>query len=457
MLFLPHQNKQAITSQGNSSARCSSLSYWRYLLSGGLLLLISACDPLFPPEDAQTLQTPQPTAPTANTKPTLVPTPAEVTPRTNLSQEATSDLEVLRPYLRGNPVYGWQPGQLGKPEEFWNQRVNNKPVNSDSAAVTEYLSYVTRENKQDPTTELFARFDLGKKANNENYSIHVLEADASTPRYDFTPRANEFWRPHCDRIAMPVPENGRLQGQPDYQCEGSGDCHLYVVNSSEGRLYEQYRAHNPGPKKRKYLGGCTNVWDLREVQPENLRGLSCTSANAAGIPYIPLLVTPGEIKRGVIRHALAFTMPNGFVERDRYARPATHNPVVSVRWGRPVQGPGQPMRYGSHFRLKPNFQISPDWPASLRVVLQALKDYGMYHIDGGPRLIVMTNDAFSPHHWDDPDIALNPRDLNELADVSWSDFELISAQDAFGSMRRSNCSRRSVTERAKNVNRTVAR
>ena len=157
MLFLPHQNKQAITSQGNSSARCSSLSYWRYLLSGGLLLLISACDPLFPPEDAQTLQTPQPTAPTANTKPTLVPTPAEVTPRTNLSQEATSDLEVLRPYLRGNPVYGWQPGQLGKPEEFWNQRVNNKPVNSDSAAVTEYLSYVTRENKQDPTTELFAR------------------------------------------------------------------------------------------------------------------------------------------------------------------------------------------------------------------------------------------------------------------------------------------------------------
>ena len=251
---------------------------------------------------------------------------------------------------------------------------------------------------------------------------------------------------------MPVPPNGRLQGQPDYQCEGSGDCHLYVVDSGAGRVYEQYRAHNPGPNRRKYLGGCTNVWDLRAIQPENLRGLSCTSANAAGIPYVPLLVTPGEIKRGVIRHALAFTMPNGFVERDRYARPATHNPLVSVRWGKTVRGPGQPMRYGSHFRLKPEFKISPDWPPSLRVVLQALKDYGMYHIDGGPRLIVMTNDAFSPYHWDDPDIALNPRDLNEIADVSWKDFELISDQDAVGSMRRSDCNRRSVTERAKDVN-----
>jgi len=437
----------------NGTARCRYAPFSRHILSGALLFLISACEPLYPPEVSQPQDTSRAVTSPASTKPTIVPTRAVVAaPTPDVSRATDGDLEVLRPYLRGNNAFGWQPGQLGKPEEFWNQRVNHKPANSDSEAVTEYLSYVTRENKQDPTTELFARFDLGKKIYNENYSIHVLEADANTPRYDFTPRPNEFWRPHCDRIAMPVPENGRLQGQPDYQCEGSGDCHLYVVDSAEGRIYEQYRAHNPGPNRRRYLGGCTNVWDLRQVQPEKLRGLSCTSANAAGIPYIPLLVTPGEIKRGVIRHALAFTMPNGFIERDRYARPATHNPLVSIRWGNPVQGPGQPMRYGSHFRLKPNFQILPEWPASLRVVLQALKDYGMYHIDGGPRLIVMTNDAFSPHHWDDPDIALNPRDLNELADVSWKDFELISAQGAFGSMRRSSCSRRSVTERAKDVN-----
>ena len=76
-----------------------------------------------------------------------------VGPGTDPNRQAAGSLEILRPYLRGNSAFGWQPGQLGKPEEFWNQRVNNKPVNSDSNAVTEYLSYVTRENKQDPSTE----------------------------------------------------------------------------------------------------------------------------------------------------------------------------------------------------------------------------------------------------------------------------------------------------------------
>ena len=190
------------------------------LLGGGLLLFLSACEPLYPPEVAQPPNTSSAEIPAANSQPVDIPGPqtnnAASNPGSEPTPEITEDVALLRPYLRGNSNYGWQPGQLGKPEEFWNQRVNHKPVNSESKAVTDYLSYVTRENKSDPTTELFARFDLGKKANNENYSIHVLEADADTPRYDFTPRFDEFWRPHCDRIAMPVPPNGRLQGQPDY-------------------------------------------------------------------------------------------------------------------------------------------------------------------------------------------------------------------------------------------------
>lgn len=358
-----------------------------------------------------------------------------------------------RAYLQGNPAHGWQPGQVGKPQEFWNQQISDRPVNSESAAVTRYLGYVSRKDKADPDTEFFGQFDLGKKANGENYSHHVLESDASTPRYDFTPRltsngypADEFYAPHCDRIAMPVPPNGRLQGEPDYRCTGGGDCHLYVVDKDSGKLYEQWRADNPGPDKRAYAGGCTNVWDLSKVQEENLRGLACTSANAAGIPYIPLLVTPGEIKAGVIRHALAFTLPNGWVERDTYARPATHNPLRSPGWGEAEEAPGKPMRYGSHFRLRADFRISPYWPASLRVILQALKDYGMYHIDGGPRMIITSNDAFSAHSWNDPDIALNPFDMTGKAKLKWQDFELVSAEGDVGRMGRRECGRKQVVE-----------
>ena len=366
----------------------------------------------------------------------------------------TPNLGVLRPYLRGNDKFGWQPGQLGRPEEFWNRRVNNRPVHPDSSEVTNYLAYVSRKDKSDPKTEFFGQFDLGKKAKGENYSFHILESDSNTPRYDFRRKLrgngfpeDEFYSPHCDRIAMPVPTDGRLQGEPDYRCSGGGDCHLYVVASHEGRIYEQYRSDNPGPNKRTYSGGCTNVWDLQTTQPENLRGLSCTSSNAAGIPYIPLLITPGEIKAGVIRHALAFTLPNAWVERDTYARPATHNPIVSARWGAPQEAPGKAMRYGSHLRLDQDFRISPDWPPSLKVVLQALKDYGMYHIDGGPRFIVASNDAYSAHHWDDPDIALNPFDLTQIAGLSWTNFDVISKAGATGSMTRNSCRRRPMREK----------
>ena len=376
-------------------------------------------------------------------------------PSTNSASFAKSESNSpLRNYLQGNPQFGWQPGQLGRPDEFWNQRADRLPVNPDSDAVTRYLSHVSRKDPANPNSEFFGQFDLGKKANGENYSFHILEADSSTPRYDFTRRLrangfpeDEFYSPHCDRIAMPVPADGRLQGEADYRCTGNGDCHLYVVNSEEGRIYEQWRADNPGPDKRRYAGGCTNVWDLRQTQPDDLRGLACTSSDAAGIPYIPLLVTPGEIKAGVIRHAMAFTLPNGWVERDTYARPATHNPIVKDRWGAPQAAPGKAMRYGSHFRLDQDFRISPNWPASLRVVLQALKDYGMYHIDGGPRMLITSNDAFSEHDWDDPDIALNPFDLTQVAHLSWQDFELVSAADSKKSMVGKRCRRRSVREK----------
>jgi len=415
---------------------------------------LGACSPLFEAESGLATESSDPSTARATDASLQSSDTALVAEQAEEIAALTPQLQVLRPYLRGNAQFGWQPGQLGRPEEFWNRRVNNLPVHPDSSAVTGYLAHVSRKDKSDPSTEFFGQFDLGKKANGENYSFHILEADADTPRYDFTRRlrgngfsADEFYSPHCDRIAMPVPANGRLQGEPDYRCSGGGDCHLYVVSSHEGRIYEQYRADNPGPNKRKYAGGCTNVWDLTTPQPENLRGLSCTSSNAAGIPYIPLLFTPGEIKAGVIRHALAFTLPNAWVERDTYARPATHNPIVRVRWGAPQKAPGKAMRYGSHLRLNADFQIAPQWPQSLKVVLQALKDYGMYHIDGGPRFIVASNDTFSAHHWDDPDIALNPFDLTKIANLSWTNFEVISKEGAIGSMNRNSCRRRMQREK----------
>lgn len=379
--------------------------------------------------------------------------PVGVTSPTPPPAEPAAGDDVLRPYLRGNELHGWQRGQLGKPTEFWNQRVDSAPVDASSSAVTAYLSHVSRTDKSDPSTEFFAQFDLGKKAFNENYSHNVLEVTNDTPLYSFTPILkslgydyDEFYTPHCDRILMPVPEGGRLQNEADYTCTTNGDCHLYAVNSQNGKIYEQWRVDGAGPDPEKYIGGCANYWDLSTEQPKNLRGLSCTSANAAGIPYIPMLISPGEIKEGVIRHALAFTMPNGWVERDLYARPATHNPLRKPGWGDAEAGPGKPMLYGSRFRLSKSFVINPEWPAALKVILQALKDYGMVHIDGGPRMIIVSNDSQSPFGWVDPDINLNPFDLTGKAKLRWENFELVSNYDDIGSMADTTCSRTPINE-----------
>ena len=360
---------------------------------------------------------------------------------------------VLRDYLRGSEAHGWREGQLGKPTEFWNQKVNNLPVHPDSDAVTQYLGYVSRGDKSDPSTEFFAQFDLGKDDASEPYSHNVLTADSETPMYEFKPRLaslgfphDDFFTPHCDRLLMPVPVGGRLQNERDYRCTTDSDCHLYVVNTESGLIYEQWRAFNPGPDPSSYNGGCANYWDLSVEQDPDLRGLSCSSANAAGIPYVPMLVTPGEIKAGVIKHSLAFTLPNGWVQRDVYARPATHNPLRLPGWGNPEQGPGTPMMYGSRFRLRSDFVINPNWPGGLRVILQALKDYGMIHIDGGPRMIITSNDALSEHSWNDPEITLNPFDLTGIGGLTWSDLELVSNPNQVGSMVDTSCTRTPINE-----------
>ena len=360
---------------------------------------------------------------------------------------------VLRDYLRGNELFDWRPGQMGKPTEFWNQKVNALPVNPTSDAVTRYLGYLSRGDKSDPSSEFFGQFDMGKDDQGERYSHNVLTVDNETPMYEFTPRLaslgfphDEFFATHCDRILMPVPEGGRIQNEADYRCTSDSDCHLYAVNTETGKLYEQWRAFNPGPDPSDYNGGCANSWDLSVEQDPDLRGLSCSSANAAGIPYIPMLVTPGEIKAGVIKHSLAFTMLNGWVERDLYARPATHNPLRRPGYGEPDSAPGSPMLYGSRFRLRGDFAIDPNWPQALKVILQALKDYGMIHIDGGPRMIITSNDSLSEHNWSDPDINLNPFDLTGIADIHWEDMELVSDPAQVGSMNDTNCSRTPINE-----------
>jgi hypothetical protein len=122
------------------------------------------------------------------------------------------------------------------------------------------------------------------------------------------------------------------------------------------------------------------------------------------LPIFPGLVRYDEVvERGVIAHALRFTVQR---TRRAFTSPATH---FASRSNNPNLPP-----MGMRVRLKAEFDIS-SFPPQARVILQALKQYGMILADnGGNWFISGTADS----RWDDDQI-------NTLKRVKGSDFEVV--------------------------------
>lgn len=323
---------------------------------------------------------------------------------------------------------GAAAGQIGPPDAPWNQSVRETCVDPRSDAIVQYLDAVV------DGSQTF-RIDMGRAA--DTYGFNPLVADDSVAERSFTP-TDDFYATACDPAPIPVPTDGTLEGETNYQCASDGDCHLTVFDTESCRLYEQWRANDP---LGTYTGGCLAVWDVSSI-PSDLRGLSCTSADAAGLPILPLLVTAGEVKsRGEIRHALRFILPNEAVQRDVYVRPATHNPLTVGRFGVPAAGPPgtMPPPYGVRLRLRADFDTSGLSPAAAAMA-EALKEYGMFHADGGNVTFIASNERFSGATWDDADVALGPNDLRDSG-IAWTDFEVVSDLDDVGTMSGTDCSR----------------
>src|SRR5436305_13490687 len=87
----------------------------------------------------------------------------------------------------------------------WYQDVSTAPVDAESSTVINWLNGVG---------------GWGGGRMQIDFSIEVLEADATTPLHSFTPTV-DFFDPDCERPAMasvPVPAGGALEGETGYQC-----------------------------------------------------------------------------------------------------------------------------------------------------------------------------------------------------------------------------------------------
>ncbi len=113
---------------------------------------------------------------------------------------------------------------------------------------------------------------------------------------------------------------------------------------------------------------------------------------------LPLLVRYEEVKKGVIDHAIRFTLSKSKVSRG-YTAPASH--MVSGT----NNDPEAPIPMGIRIRLKSGYDIS-GFSDDNQVILTAMKNYGLILADIGSDMFIS---GAPDDRWDNDDLhSYNP-------------------------------------------------
>jgi hypothetical protein len=277
------------------------------------------------------------------------------------------------------PLPGAKHCPLFPADNPWNRRVDDLPVAASSAAVIASIGV-------DET--LHADFGSGLWDGGP-IGIPITTVSSSQRK-----SAVLFeYADESDRGPYPIPANVKIEGGPN----ADGDRHALIVDRDSCRLYELYALRREGGR---WQAGSGAIWNLRS---NRLRPAGWTSADAAGLPILPGLARYDEVARGRIDHALRFTVSR---TRRAFVWPARHFASSSTDASLP------PM--GLRLRLERSYDIS-GFPRQSRIVLQALKEYGMIVADNGSDWYVSGV----------PDPRWSNDDLHSLHRVPGSAFEVV--------------------------------
>ncbi|BEP14969.1 hypothetical protein acdb102_32800 [Acidothermaceae bacterium B102] len=164
-----------------------------------------------------------------------------------------------------------------------------------------------------------------------------------------------------DKGPYPFGKDTKIEGGVN----SGGDMHAIVVDASTCTLYETWDTTEAGTT---FHAGSGAIWSLTS---DKLRPASWTSADAAGLPIMPGLLSYDEVQSGVVDHAIRFTTN---VSDESYVWPARHEAgsVHSAAY--------PPM--GARFRLSKSYHPAGSAPQTL-VVLRAMQKYGLILADNG--------------------------------------------------------------------------
>jgi hypothetical protein len=250
---------------------------------------------------------------------------------------ASSASAATAPRLQGAPKCRVFPAS-----NVWNKRVDRLPIAADSDAIIDSIGRDTGLHS-----------DFGTVWRGHPNGIPYTIATKKTKRY----RVRFRYASESDRRRYPIPARVKI--------EAGSDRHALIVDRDRCRLYELYALKK---MKKGWRAGSGAIWNLRS---NKLRPKGWTSADAAGLPMLPGLVRYDEVKRGRINHALRFTVDRS---RRAFVYPARH-------YASSLTDPDLPPM-GLRLRLRSDFDVS-GFPKQVRVILKALKRYGMIVADNG--------------------------------------------------------------------------
>lgn len=234
--------------------------------------------------------------------------------------------------------------------------------------------------------------DFGANYGGGPFGIPYVVVSGSTPGVS----VSFDYADESDAGLYPIPVRAPIEGGSG----STGDRHVLVIDRDHWKLYELYAAY-PVAGSVNWTAGSGAIFDLSS---DALRPAGWTSADAAGLPIFPGLARYDEVvDQGAVLHALRFTVSHS---RHGYVAPARHYASSDTSSNRP------PM--GMRVRLKASFDIS-GFPASARVILQALKTYGMIVADNGSDWFISGA----------PDARWNDNELDALKAVTGSAFEVV--------------------------------
>lgn len=278
--------------------------------------------------------------------------------------------------------------QLFPADNPWNKDISGSPTDANSAQIVAQFAATGVHN--DFGSGLWEGAPIG---------IPYVVVCANQAKIPVLYRGNGYddnYGDESDPGPFPIPLNAPIEGN------GAGDAHVIAVDYENKKLYELYNASVNGNKWEASSGA---VFDL---QSNALRTEGWTSADAAGLPIFPGLVRYDEVAKGVIDHAIRFTLAKSLI-KPSYIYPARHK----------VNGTGgvYGLPFGARLRLKSSFDIS-SYPASVKVILTAMKKYGIILADVGSNLYITGA----------PDDRWNNDELRSLKNVKGSDFEVVKLQ-----------------------------